>query len=82
MKPNKTINGYRVCLDFAGGPQDPYHRNVSPQEQDLCADSADGLAFTITQQGTHPPFSVATMFGSHLRLLGSNPVGWTTKPIQ
>jgi hypothetical protein len=39
------------------------------------------LALSINVQGAHPPISVASLFGDHLRLLGTNPANWTTKPI-
>jgi hypothetical protein len=29
----------------------------------------------------HPVFGVASQFGDHLRLLGSDPARWTTNPI-
>ena len=70
---SEIINGYRVVVtNQAGG--------TLPNES-LCAANADGLALTIDQQGAHPPISLASLFGDHLRLLGTNPANWTTKPI-
>jgi hypothetical protein len=70
---SEIINGYRVVVtnQLAG---------TLPSES-LCAANADGLALTIDQQGAHPPISVASLFRDHLRLLGTNPANWTTKPI-
>ncbi len=70
---SEIINGYRVVVtnQVAG---------TLPSET-LCAANADGLALNINQQGAHPPISVARLFRDHLRLLGTNPANWTTKPI-
>jgi hypothetical protein len=70
---SEIINGYRVVVtnQVAG---------TLPSET-LCAANADGLALSINQQGAHPPISVASLFRDHLRLLGTNPANWTTKPI-
>ncbi len=70
---SEIINGYRVVVtnQVVG---------TLPSET-LCAANADGLALSINLQGAHPPISVASLFGDHLRLLGSNPANWTTKPI-
>jgi hypothetical protein len=70
---SEIINGYRVVVtnQVVG---------TLPSET-LCAANADGLALSINQQGAHPPISVASLFGDHLRLLGTNPANWTTKPI-
>ncbi len=70
---SEIINGYRVVVTNQVG-------GTLPSES-LCAANADGLALTIDQQGAHPPISVASLFGDHLRLLGTNPANWTTKPI-
>ncbi len=70
---SEIINGYRVVVtnQVAG---------TLPSET-LCAANANGLALSINQQGAHPPISVASLFRDHLRLLGTNPANWTTKPI-
>jgi hypothetical protein len=70
---SEIINGYRVVVtnQVVG---------TLPSET-LCAANADGLALSINLQGAHPPISVASLFGDHLRLLGTNPANWTTKPI-
>jgi hypothetical protein len=70
---SEIINGYRVVVT------NQVARNL-PSES-LCAANADGLALSINQQGAHPPISVASLFRDHLRLLGTNPANWTTKPI-
>ena len=70
---SEIINGYRVVVT------NPVSGTL-PNES-LCAANADGLALQIALQGAHPPISVASLFGDHLRLLGTNPANWTTKPI-
>ncbi|HWG64080.1 MAG TPA: hypothetical protein VG253_20520 [Streptosporangiaceae bacterium] len=70
---SEIINGYRVVVTNQVA-------RTLPSET-LCAANADGLALSINQQGAHPPISVASLFRDHLRLLGSNPANWTTKPI-
>jgi hypothetical protein len=70
----ETINGYRVVLTqrFPG---------TTLTSQNLCAAHAGGLALFISQFGAHPPISLASLFRDHLRLLGTNPANWTSKPI-
>jgi hypothetical protein len=70
----RVINGYRVFVDY-------FKRGMYPPEQDLCAADADGLWVYIEQFGRHPSLSVVSLFAHHLRLLGTDPVGWTTEPI-
>jgi hypothetical protein len=70
---SEIINSYRVVVT------NPVSGTL-PSEW-LCAAHADGLALQIALRGTHPPISVASLFGDHLRLLGTNPANWTTKPI-
>jgi hypothetical protein len=69
-----TINGYRVVVT---------HQVLGTlPRQDLCAGNADGLALHISQFGAHPPINLASLFRDHLRLLGTNPANWTSKPIR
>ena len=70
---SETINGYRVVLT--------HQDRGSLLRQDLCAAHAGGLALYISQFGAHPPIDLASLFGNHLRLLGTNPANWTTNPI-
>jgi hypothetical protein len=74
---SEIINGYRVVVTNRA----PGGGGGSLPSQDLCAAHADGLALDIAQRGTAPPISVASLFRDHLRLLGTNPANWTTKPI-
>jgi hypothetical protein len=69
-KPEK-INGYQVLL-ITDKKYWPNH--------ELCADNAAGT-FVWIATGLHPTLSPASIFTHHLRLLGSNPAKWTTKPI-
>ena len=48
---------------------------------DLCAAHATGLNLFISQFGVHPPLSLAALFRDHLRLLGTRPAHWTSKPV-
>ena len=67
----EVINGYQVVL-ITDKKSWPNHQ--------LCANNAAGT-FVWIASGTHPTLSPATIFAHHLRLLGSNPAKWTTKPI-
>jgi hypothetical protein len=67
----EVINGYQVVLIT--------NMKFWPN-QELCADNAAGN-FVWIATGAHPTLSPASIFAHHLRLLGSNPAKWTTKPI-
>jgi hypothetical protein len=67
----KVINGYQVVLIN--------DKKFWPNHE-LCADNAAGN-FVWIAIGAHPTLSPASIFAHHLRLLGSNPAKWTTKPI-
>jgi hypothetical protein len=58
----------------------PVTAGTTPR-QDLCAAHADGLTLFVSELGSHPAIGVASLFRSHLRLLGGNPAHWTQKPI-
>jgi len=77
VKPHRStqevINGYRVVVT-----NEPHGISGG---HDLCAGDADGLSLDISEFGAHPAISVAEIFGHHMRLLGRNPVSWTSKPI-
>jgi hypothetical protein len=66
----EVINGYQVVL----GTEKTW------PNQELCADNAAGT-FVWIAIGAHSTLSPASIFAHHLRLLGSNPAKWTTKPI-
>ena len=66
----EVINGYQVVL----GTEKTW------PNQELCADDAAGT-FVWIAIGSDPTLSPASIFAHHLRLLGSNPAKWTTKPI-
>jgi hypothetical protein len=66
----EVINGYPVVL----GTEKTW------PNYELCADDAAGT-FVWIAIGAHPALSPASIFAHHLRLLGSNPAKWTTKPI-
>ncbi len=66
----EVINGHQVVL----GTEKTWPNH------ELCADNAAGT-FVWIAIGAHPTLSPASIFAHHLRLLGSNPAKWTTKPI-
>jgi hypothetical protein len=70
---SEIINGFRVVVTRSTAGTTP--------RQDLCAAHADGLTLFVSEQGSHPAIGVASLFRSHLRLLGGNPAHWTQKPI-
>ena len=71
---SEIINGFRVVIT---------HSTVgTTARQDLCAAHADGLTLIVSELGPHPAIGVASLFRSHLRLLGGNPAHWTQKPIE
>jgi hypothetical protein len=74
MNTSEIINGYRVVLKRL-------HIGGLPV-QELCGVHADGLWFDIQVFGAHPSIDVASLFRDHMRLLGTNPANWTTKPIR
>jgi hypothetical protein len=49
--------------------------------QELCGAHADGLWFDIQVFGAHPSIGVVSLFRDHMRLLGTNPANWTTRPV-
>jgi hypothetical protein len=68
-----TLDNYPVTiLQIPAGQE--------PAEQSLCTADADGLAVSIVISGNQPPISVSQLF-TQIRLLGPNPVHWTTTPI-
>jgi hypothetical protein len=66
----EAIHGYQVVLGT---------EKFWPNHE-LCADNAAGT-FVWIAIGAHPTLSPASIFAHHLRLLGSNPAKWTTRPI-
>jgi hypothetical protein len=68
-RTTKVIHGSRVTLaNYAAGV--PHI---------LCAPSADGHGLAVLV-GSRPEIGVVDLFGHHLRLFGSDPAKWTTKP--
>jgi hypothetical protein len=81
---HKTINGYRVIVNHQHGHTAAIGSMASHlfRSQALCTANAGGLAVNLSETGPHPALSVASLFKDHLRLLGTNPADWTTKPIE
>jgi hypothetical protein len=67
---SEVINGFRVVITTDTTPR-----------QELCAAHADGLTLFVFEQGSHPAIGVASLFRSHLRLLGRNPANWVRNPF-
>lgn len=67
---HEVINGYKVVVGTSEVMQGPA----------LCASDAAGSSVSIFTR-PHPTLSPVSIFAHHLRLLGSNPANWTTKPI-
>ena len=55
--------------------------SASPVSRLPAAGHAAGLNLYISEFGTHPPISLATLFRHHLRLLGTRPARWTAVPV-
>jgi hypothetical protein len=66
----EIINGYPVIVS-----------QLDHGRHQVCAANARGLAVLIAEIGPHPSLSPASLFRHHLRLLGTNPANWTSKPI-
>jgi hypothetical protein len=77
----EVINGYHVIVTREGAPRTVAGNYHTVPEQSICAANADGLAVSIAEHGAHPLTGVTALFKEHLRLLGSNPANWTSRPI-
>jgi hypothetical protein len=71
--PNRTVGGYRANVSSY-----PAARGNPPGQQ-LCA-HADGLSVDIAINGWTVP-NVVDVFAHDTRLLGPDPVNWTTRPL-
>lgn len=71
----RTIHGYRVTVNYLKAVRG------NPPVQQVCAADADGLAIFISTYGSHAAPNAITIFAHHLRVLGTNPANWTTKPL-
>lgn len=71
----RTINGYRVTVNHLKAVRG------NPPIQQVCAPDADGLAIFISTYGAHAKPDAIAIFARHTRVLGTNPAGWTTKPL-
>lgn len=68
----KVVNGYHVQTMRQQVANGKY-------VQELCAPDADGLYVILSAFSSQQ--SLVSFFAHHLRLLGSDPAGWTTKPL-
>jgi hypothetical protein len=71
----QTINGYQVTVNHLPAPKG------SVPTQQVCAPDADGLMVFVSTYGRHASPNAISIFRRHLRLLGTNPAGWTTEPL-
>jgi hypothetical protein len=71
----QTINGYRVTVNHI-----PASDGRAPVQQ-VCAANADGLMVFVSTYGRHASPNAISIFRRHMRLLGTNPAGWTSKPL-
>lgn len=71
----QTINGYRVTVNHL-----PASNGNAPVQQ-VCAPNADGLMVFVSTYGRHASPNAISIFRRHMRLLGTNPAGWTSKPL-
>lgn len=71
----RTINGYQVTVNHI-----PASDGRVPVQQ-VCAPNADGLMVFVSTYGSHAAPDAVSIFGRHMRILGTNPADWTTKPL-
>jgi hypothetical protein len=71
----ETINGYHVTVNHI-----PASQGSVPTQQ-VCAADADGLSVFVSTYGRNASPNAISIFRRHLRLLGTNPAGWTTEPL-
>ena len=71
----RTINGYQVTVNHI-----PASDGRAPVQQ-VCAPNADGLMVFVSTYGSHAAPDAVSIFGRHMRILGTNPADWTTKPL-
>jgi hypothetical protein len=71
----RIIDGYRVIVNHLKA------QRGNPAVQQVCAPDADGLMIFISTYGPHPTPNAVGIFARHLRLLGTSPAGWTTRPL-
>jgi hypothetical protein len=72
---HQTINGYPVTVNLL-----PASNGNAPLQQ-VCAANADGLFVFVSTYGKDPSPNAIAIFSRHMRLLGTNPAGWTTEPL-
>jgi hypothetical protein len=73
--PRETINGYQVVVNHY-----PASNGVPPGLR-VCAPDADGLSVIVSTSGSHASPDAVSIFRRHIRILGTNPAGWTTEPL-
>jgi hypothetical protein len=73
---HRVIDGYRVTVNHLAATSPG-----SPPIQQVCAADAHGLAVFISTYGKDTRPNAISIFARHLRLLGTNPADWTTRPV-
>jgi hypothetical protein len=71
----EIINGYRVTVNHLPAARG----NVATQQ--VCAAQADGLFVFVSTDSDHASLNAVAIFRDHLRLLGTDPAHWTTRPV-
>ncbi len=71
----EILNGHRVTVNHLTAA----HGALVIQQ--VCAAHADGLFVFVSTYGSHTPLNAVAIFRDHLRLLGTDPAHWTTKPV-
>jgi hypothetical protein len=71
----RTINGYRVTVNHI-----PASNGRAPVQQ-VCAPNADGLMVFVSTYGRDASPDAVSIFSRHMRLLGTGPASWTTRPL-
>ena len=69
----RVIHGYQVVVTHLTG--------TAPPVRQVCAARADGLFVFVSTYGAHARPGAVSIFARHLRLLGPDPNGWTTRPV-
>jgi hypothetical protein len=72
---HRVIDGYRVTVNHIKSSRG------NPPIQQVCAADADGLAVFVSTYGKNASPNAISIFANHMRLLGTNPADWTTRPV-
>jgi hypothetical protein len=71
---HRLINGYASVVNTI-----PPQRG-DPLTSQVCVSNANGLFIIVSVSGSHPVIDPVTLF-RHMKLLGTDPANWTTRPF-